>query len=553
MQNYFLALVETASNQRFIFQSNKLREVLGASELVRRAGIDFVESAKDAGGFAGRVECCLSTSGKALLKFENQEDASEFIFRLTRKALVEAPGLGVYGAISEPISKDGSPKETASIIRALFERLAQNRLHLAAPETRFGHLPIVSPCRSSGLPAARTWKDPDGNGFGISAIAAAKRAASRMDKRNGVETGCFAADRLHKDFGQLRICADPDLLEKTQCAWFGVLHADGNGFGEVFMNLDQCLPSHYARTADGLLAFYADLSAALDAVGKAATVAATASLVPLRIHKPDQDDPKSVLPLVPLVMGGDDLTVIVDGAQALAFARAYVQAFEQLASADQLIGRLTRNGQHLIFGAAVGIAIVKPHHPFYRAYELSEQLLASAKVVKKVLGAGASALDYQVLYGDTTSDLADMRRDWRIGEAGLSMRPYVISDPARYAGRSEAQQAWAERRQLTKLDAARAALSVKVATDGEERLALPRSQQHVLRDALFSGLDGATAALDLIRYRYPGVNFGVFGDETELFCSDDSGWPEGMKSATRATRLLDAMQLEDVSGNNRQN
>jgi len=548
MKQFHLALIETASNQRYIFQSNKLREVLGASELVRRAGTDFVRDAVAEGGFEGACEVCVATSGKAVAAFEAAQDARTFVSRVTRRALAEAPGLGVYGAVSEALSADADPATAAAALRGLFERIGRNRLALAAPETRFGHLPPVAPCRTTGLPGAGWWIDPDGKSAEISAAALAKRAAAREDRRNGVTHGPFAADRLREDFGDAAVCADPDLLEKTGCGWFAVVHADGNGFGEVFMNLDRCLPAGRPRTAQALLAFYADLSAALDDIGRQATVEAVGGLCDRRVRDPARDDPRRAIPIVPLVMGGDDLTVIVDGSQAVAFAAAYVAAFERRSGEHPLVGTLTRNGRPLSFGAAAGVAIVKPHHPFHRAYELSEELLRSAKIVKKVLGAGASALDFQVVFGDTTSDLETLRDGWRIGNASLTLRPYVVSPPARYADAAAESRAWADRRHVDTLAAARAGLAARVVRDGEERMALPRTQQHVLRDALFDGAPAAEARLGLIAHRYPGVDFGVFGEKPSLFLADAGGWPAGRETAAVATRLLDAMEMNDVCG-----
>ena len=516
MENYYVALVETASNQSYIFQSNKLREVLGASELVRQAGTDFVEKAIEK-KFKGAHEVVVKTSGKAVVKFQNLADAEDFVFRVTRHALEHAPGLGVFGAVGKVKTGD-TAKDAAALMRNLFEKVGKNRLKLADPSSRFAHHPIIAPCKTSGLPAAGFFK-----GAEISVVANAKRKAA--------EAAIARLKRVFSDIGDSAY--SPEDLEKD-CNWLGVVHADGNGFGQIFMNLDQYF---LGQTADGYFAFYNQLSKALDDVGKEAIQMAAAALVSQRIKENKRD---KALPLMPLVMGGDDLTVIVDGAYAVDFTRAYAKAFEELVDGDPCIKGITE--RHAVkFGVGAGVAIVKPHHPFHRAYDLADELIKSAKATKNILGRGASSLDFHVAFGDSASDLETLRAAWKTEDdkrtAKLTARPYVLSGKDRFMAGADFK--WAENHAISTLDTARAELAKKTERNGNEVPTLPRSQQHVLRDALFEGATAADAQLELIRHRYEDVKFGLFGSGKSLFFADGQ---------SAATRLLDAMEMNDVCG-----
>jgi hypothetical protein len=539
MKSFHAALVETASNQGYIFQSNKLREVLGASELVRQAGTDFADAALKEGGFSGAHEKIIATSGKAVVLFDKREDAETFIFRVTRHALRDAPGLGVFGAVSERLDADASAKEAADLMRGLFKRAGRNRLGLTDPSSRFPFQPVVLPCATSGLPAEQRER-----GDAISAMARAKRLAAKN-----------AETRLHDVFnGVAQVAYSPDDLEKANCAWFGIIHADGNGFGEIFLNLDRYAPE--GGNAAGYFAFYKRLSEALDEIGKQATSNAAESLCKAMLAaEPDEARRKKLrLPLMPLVMGGDDLTVIVDGARAVDFVREYASQFEQLVDKNLCIaGIRERKGKR--FGVGAGIAIVKPHHPFHRAYDLAEELIKSAKTTKARLGPGASSFDFHIAFSDSSSDLATLRGAWLTddGQTSLTARPYVMSKPERFEGGHDKERAeeWAKAHAVESLDAARRQLALKRQKDGDEAPAFPRSQQHVLRDSLFEGQAAADARLDLIRHRYAksaerkdGVDFAVFGAEKSLFFGDSGISVEHKMS----TRLLDAMELNDVCG-----
>ena len=74
------------------------------------------------------------------------------------------------------------------------------------------------------------------------------------------------------------------------------------------------------------------------------------------------------LPFRPIVFGGDDVTFVCEGRLGLPLAAHYLTrlASEILPDGDPLYAR-------------AGIAIVKTHYPFARAYELAGRLGDSAK------------------------------------------------------------------------------------------------------------------------------------------------------------------------------
>ncbi|GIW92461.1 MAG: hypothetical protein KatS3mg110_0502 [Pirellulaceae bacterium] len=195
----------------------------------------------------------------------------------------------------------------------------------------------------------------------------------------------------------------------------------------------------------------------------------------------------SVLPIVPLVLGGDDLTVVCDGRQALAFAREFVKEFEKetsnyLASSGFRKNRLT---------SCAGVAIVKPHFPFYDAYELAEQLLKSAKKLAKHDNDNfVSAIDYHILYDASGPDLRRIRDELTTdnGTTSLVARPYVVTESAGPHHRHIGDL-------VKRIDAIRA-------KDSDGRRLLPNSMLHELREALFWGREEAEARLDLVRHRY---------------------------------------------------
>lgn len=157
----------------------------------------------------------------------------------------------------------------------------------------------------------------------------------------------------------------------------GVIQADGNGLGKIFINfpeyLEQIQPDYTNRDYANRLR---EFSLALDVCTERAFLAA------LSVFKPAM----GILPIFPLILGGDDLTVICDGKLALPFTECFLKEFKIATRHHKAIAPIARvalKGDRL--SACAGVAIVKPHFPFSVAYELAESLAKSAKKVKEMI------------------------------------------------------------------------------------------------------------------------------------------------------------------------
>ena len=203
--------------------------------------------------------------------------------------------------------------------------------------------------------------------------------------------------------------------------------------------------------------------------------------------------------------------------------------------------------------AAAGIAIVKPHFPFHRAYALAEQLTKSAKLAKQMVDASCSALDFQVVFDTSGAELEPIR-ERMTGPAGerLTMRPYVVTPLADLAGRRG--EDWARRRHyrdgspsLTR--AIEALLRRATDDDFEDAAHLPRSQAHALHDALYQGREIADGRLRQIEHRYGGFDWesltGPARDGARSLLVPDPAEPGKERVGAY---LLDAMELADLAG-----
>jgi len=215
-----------------------------------------------------------------------------------------------------------------------------------------------------------------------------------------------------------------------ESGYIAVVHADGNGMGQRFKNLVDSYTSADQNRA--CLLELRQLSAAVDEAGKAA-FAATVDRMMLAFKssaasselkgflqglRRDPQTESVVLPFRPIVYGGDDVTFVCDGRLGLALAHLYLEAWERVTAADATIG-----SAH----ACAGVAVVKTHYPFVRAYELSEALCGNAKQAVRRAGSSASALDWHFAMSGIGGTLAQIReREYCVADRSLHLRPVAL-------------------------------------------------------------------------------------------------------------------------------
>ncbi len=598
----FLILLETSGNQGYIFSTNKLRENVGASELTFRAGTKWVlEAVAQHGGHPHleiwnknsqgeedvqeneirkrlldprlnppiesradcKVEIILATSGKALLITRDQETARNVIRAVTLKALEEAPGLDIFGVFQE---FDWECDSLSDVNGQVHRKFAEARSHNPTNHLRFLRLPVVDQCATSGLPASEV------------AIVGEKpvlRSRVSVSKRKNYDSNIKRIEELLKrnqipqSFAKsIKALDDEDEQQSNQSAWRAVIHADGNGLGEIFLKFGKHLETLGKMTGDAKQdnRTYVDhlrrFSLALDVCTERAFITALQSFG-TGIEK---------LPIAPLVLGGDDLTVVCDGKAALRFTQRFLLAFEketQQVDQQHYDGILSEIAKAALgvnrLSSCAGVAMIKPHFPFSVAYELSESLMQSAKEVKRKLTHclqneaepipyPCSALDFHVLYDTSGIDLRRIRdRLSPTPDTRLYIAPYIVT-PIKDLSVEDKMRQWAEPHQWSYLERRVEALN---ATDEDGRRILPNSQMHDLRNALSQGADLADVQYRLIRDRYVNSqdrDSDEAGDRPPVDIQALEGDPESLFTevtdpvtgkSLRITGLLDALDVAD--------
>lgn len=428
-------MLECASIQSFIFASNKLREIIGGSFLVKEATESFLETAL-AKVFPGKYDFEGWRSDSASLKLLSNNNLEAeilyngggnavFISRDPKKArlavnflssnlVCQAPGLKLLAAHSI-IDTDLA---NAGVLAAALEKASKKLNHLKE-SGEFSYkregLGITRACATTGLAAAIGYQ-----GDWLAASAAARRKAADPAEKKLKET--------FEDVLPARKYSIPqdldDLGGHEGENHLAIVHADGNSIGarlkKITDNGKKQTGEDFART---LRCFSSSLN-------KAATSALQQTLKKLTVSLsyledkglylgPDRNNPgNTYYPLRPLIFGGDDLTFVCEGRLGLSLAAYYLEQFSRQKFDDG-----SQQSQPLT--ACAGVAIIRAHFPLARAYRLSEDLTANAKKANSdPAKPPLNWLDYYITFAGLTGHLSQLRPSnsplyygpWTIGE-----------------------------------------------------------------------------------------------------------------------------------------
>ena len=523
-------MLQTNSNQPFIFSSPRLREQIGASfeitllsHWVEKEAKEILDTDNLPASF-----WVSDSSGKVIVRFTGNGDepkgkAKELIRRVTLRALTDAPGLDVTGVFIEASSNTVDADDLQELDRVFLE-YSLNRRPAAA---RFPQFPFLERADESALPAVVPLTEPETNRIYKTARAVGVKESyegrAKLKEQKKVENTEGSQPTVSFDFNSILYTATEEdakpehklsLPARVKRAWalparfkqlddiaghlktsmadlyrdptrleaafqetalgeqeiiqegdasqgsdldhdptppllssVGVVHVDGNGVGAIMRDLgkafkktkntlDKLAEPPYPRKLNpcgekpprvrpddskpsDFQWFVMEVNYRLDGVVKAAVASAWKDLE-------DYAHGRSAPPVVPVLVGGDDLTVYVEGQFAIPFAESYVRHYEQLTGEDELLSKLAVIANAPKQGpltASAGVAIVGRNFPFHIAYDLAEGLVSRGKKLgKKKDEAPCSTIDFHVLRDATVLDPEETLAEYK----GRTQRPFLV-------------------------------------------------------------------------------------------------------------------------------
>jgi hypothetical protein len=343
MTEHLLA-AEADKIQDLIFRSSRLREVIGGSQLLTNFCHRIEQEFPD--------EMIVSDGGSFRAVLPTKEEAEQFGAWLAEEYRQE---LGGSLTVAPPQPLDDFPTANQAA-HAVLRRTKQHHVGcVATPQT-----PFTAFCASCGTGLAVVHKSFHKNERGSYLCADCQRKAAERTN-SGADTflrpftelisSSFTAEDIEDEISKF----DPR-------GYVAYLVADGNNMGRVFGECPDRQTLH-------------KLSRQMLPTARESLAAVT-----LELMKEEKYWEKSTsAPLLPLILGGDDIFVLLPAPWGVAFAARFAQVYQE--KMKELLEGLHLNKVEP--SLAVAVVICKAKHPYYLAYQRGEELLAQAKEFSK--------------------------------------------------------------------------------------------------------------------------------------------------------------------------
>lgn len=433
-------VLEVGGIQKYILSTGKLKEMIGGSELIESLSAKYLDDFAQNNHLNVLKEIRKPVDNEILplqrnagamhLLFSSEAKGREFLKNFGKKLLEDFPGLPIFGALEEC-------EFTSSGIREAKFKLSNKitvQRNKYPTSTGMQLLPICAEAPLDGEPA-------------IGKVSYGKNASSEIislsskTKRNEqlLEDSKGRLREIEPDDG-----VGPDLkwsddLEEIACGSEKVafIHIDGNDLGKRFrQELENISDKETDEDKTGQKSSSEDryqnainviktMSALSNTVKETTTAAFKKGLSECLKHTRSTDSKgKLLVPARPLVLGGDDVTVVIRADLALYFIDAFVKEFERYS--NQELGKKDPKDKLTV---GVGMVVCPTGYPFLKAFDLSEELVKNSKELTAHMDNRPSSMDYIVITNDTENDIDSIRAHLFTAEDGskLTAKPMLLS------------------------------------------------------------------------------------------------------------------------------
>lgn len=420
MAKKYLVILEVSQKQAYIFSSNKLKDnVTNSAVIAWVTDSDFFqEIIDDTAIYQEEENLVYAGGGHTVLVFDLEEQAKEFVWKVTLHIHTTYPELEMFAKVLACEGEIGGAE-----LKQLSQELEKKKSKRNASfhQRSFGIEERTSKIKET---SKRTMPEKE-------------RIIDQKLMPNGFEKA-LELERLGGS--------------KEESNFIAVIHIDGNSMGKRVENFrDSLKEKSWIEYRKALKEF----SEAVDCDFKAAYKEMADEIADLIMRGGLEELQLATgdFPIRRIITAGDDICFITEGRIGLECARIFI---EKLAQKEN-----KQDKQH--YAACAGVAIVHQKYPFYRAYELAEELCSNAKqfiatTYKKLhpeskeedetkrnqiacteACANICAIDWHIEYGEMKDGLDEIRKMYQTNEMEanedgtepqhLELRPYILLDP----------------------------------------------------------------------------------------------------------------------------
>ncbi|MBD3213034.1 MAG: hypothetical protein GF311_10540 [Candidatus Lokiarchaeota archaeon] len=370
----YLITAEADKIQDLIFRSSKLKEIIGGSELLR----NFCNSTVPIliGEFNGQE--IASGGGTIFATFPTENYANQF-----RELLAELYRQELNSTLTmiKPTNFNQDALKRAHYLLKK-QKLSGN------PPTSVIQTPFFEVCSSCGVGIASKQVRLEGETIMLC------NSCYEKNKMGGEAIGNFLGKfkEVLNRRGTLNenpfIIDIDEFSEKTdKNGYIAYLLADGNDMGAVF---------HACDTVEKVKT----LSSTLENIIYESLAIPTTLLM-------DNQDFNDFIPILPLIIGGDDLFSVIPAAWVLDFTRRFIRQYEK--KMGSVFEEIQIDQSITPPNLSASVVICKSTFPYRIAHQIGEELLNTAKKISK--SNGDSAISFMLISGSLSSNIEKDREE----------------------------------------------------------------------------------------------------------------------------------------------
>ena len=410
----YIAIYDVRGIQNYIFRTNAVKEIIGASKIVDKLIINEfayatnkIKTEKEIKedeivldwdkqkeylfdtNSNIKIEVLYYGGGNLVVLFRNEELCKTISIEMAKNIIKNAYGLSLVYAYTEKTQDYND--DWVKLKQKLSEIKAVTSLNKPA-----GILPIV---RYDGVTVKPLSKKYDGKMVIYEAYQKLKKAEEVATEKS----------EYIKEFDKMRTSNEEGLI--------AIVHIDGNSMGA---NIREIMKD--TNTYQEAVCKMREISRNIHEVFEVKAINSVKEKINYICKKHDIEIKNNELPFRPIIQAGDDITFVCNERIALDIVKEYINSIKKGFMYEQKYE----------FSACAGIAIVHSHFPFYKGYQIAEQCCAIAKIRAKnegmVNGKIGNFVDFEYCYSGNTVELEDSRKRNYCNIEGINLlkRPYGI-------------------------------------------------------------------------------------------------------------------------------
>ncbi len=385
----FLAQYTIRSKQAYIFRTNRMVEIVGASLIIRDTFLDLFRCAEAAGlrceqddgssfSMAETLRCfqdgaldaveLFRGGGNDTVLFRDVETFKRANEAYTRFVLERYPGLLPFcvGSVAECVDYRADYSALMTKVHHCKSAMQNGRVENAQPFARL-------------------------NQTTLQAVCVENRRGQRVEYRTAESDAKYRKGLQSAMTDEATRFLDSIARDERQ-SLLAVVHADGNSMGVKLQNM-LGNETDYDFCVNHMRTFTREVHRLFASGGKAAVERCR-----LGLAEKYPAEPKNNQLVRWIVADGDDATFICNAKFALELTQAYLEGVE---TAGRELGKS--------YSACAGICVFHSHYPFSRAYELAEQACSNAKKPVHENRKEQAWVDFHYLRSGVNGELEDIR------------------------------------------------------------------------------------------------------------------------------------------------